>query len=84
MLSNKPIAIKNTTSELLPKLTNGRGIPVTGMMPMVIPMFTNTWNTRTPATPAAISRPYMSSDSRAMRNARQMMTANSPSAGWRP
>jgi hypothetical protein len=29
--------IKNTTRELLPKLTKGKGMPVTGMMPMVMP-----------------------------------------------
>ena len=33
------------------------GCPVTGMMPMVMPMLTNTWNTSTPATPGRDQRP---------------------------
>ena len=57
MLSRRPTAIKNTTRELEPKLTKGSGTPVTGMMPMVMPTLTNTWNSRTATIPAAISVP---------------------------
>ena len=50
----------------------GSGIPVTGMIPIVMPMFTNTWNKKTTAIPPAMMLPYMSRDRVAIRRARQM------------
>ena len=39
---------------------NGRGMPVIGMIPMVIPTFSKIWNMRNESTPTQISEPSMS------------------------
>ena len=49
---------------------NGNGMPVIGMMPIVMPMFSNTWNAKIPSTPTASSVPKKSDDSRAVRQTR--------------
>jgi len=40
-----------------PKLMNGSGIPVMGMRPIVIPMFSRIWNVHIAMTPATINDP---------------------------
>src|SRR6476661_5871589 len=40
----------------------GNGMPVIGMMPIVIPMFSNIWNAKIPSTPTARSVPKKSED----------------------
>lgn len=42
-----------------PKLINGRVIPVTGMIPMVMAMFSKIWNRNMPKTPTTIKAPNM-------------------------
>ena len=50
--------------------TNGSGRPVTGMIPSVMPMFSNVWNANQQITPDATSRPNRSSARAAIRQAR--------------
>src|SRR5690606_9783799 len=57
--------------------TKGSGMPVTGMMPRFMPMFSNTWNSSMDSTPTQMSMPIVSADSWATRQHRQMSTANS-------
>ena len=52
---------------------NGRGMPVIGMMPIVIPTFSKTWNTNIDSTPTQISVPSGSRASWAVRQIRQAM-----------
>ena len=52
-------------------------MPATGMIPMVIPMFSKTWNVSMASTPTQISVPTRSRDRVAARQVRQMMMANS-------
>ena len=49
---------------------NGSGSPVIGMMPSVMPMFSNTWNANIASTPTVTSVPKKSEDSTAMRHKR--------------
>ena len=61
-----------------PYETNGNGRPVTGMMPIVIPMFSNTWNanqldTRREQSPGDVVRRCAC---RAMAQPRQMTIAS--------
>ena len=49
---------------------NGSGMPVIGMMPIVMPMFSNTWNAKIASTPTASSVPKKSDDSSAVRQSR--------------
>lgn len=54
--------------------TNGSGSPATGMMPSVIPMFSNAWKANQAMMPAATIVPYSSVVSRAIRQARHRTT----------
>ena len=56
---------------------NGSGIPVTGMIPMVMPMFSNIWKASIASTPTHTSVPKKSRDSRAVRQVRHITMANS-------
>ena len=49
--------------------TNGSGRPVIGMMPSVIPMFSNVWNANQQTTPPATSGPNRSARVLAIRSA---------------
>ena len=49
---------------------NGNGMPVIGMMPMVMPMFSNTWIANIASTPIASSVPKKSEDNSAIRQIR--------------
>ena len=53
---------------------NGSGRPVIGIMPSVMPMFSNTWNANIASTPTVTSVPKKSDDINAMRHNRQMRT----------
>ena len=53
---SRPTAIQVANIEEPPYETNGRGTPVTGMMPSVIPMFSNAWNVNQQTMPVATSR----------------------------
>jgi hypothetical protein len=46
-----PTNILKPRSEDPPELINGSGIPMTGMIPIVIPILTNTCINMTPTTP---------------------------------
>ena len=50
--------MKVTTTEDPPKLISGNGIPVTGMIPIVTPTFTNTCVMNIAAIEPAITLPY--------------------------
>ena len=63
--------------EVPPYDTNGRGTPVTGMMPRHIPMFWKAWKPNQQAMPAAASRPKTSSVRAAIASARQMTMPSS-------
>ena len=54
---------------------NGSGMPVIGMMPIVIPMFSKTWIANIASTPMASSVPKKSDDSSAMRQSRHASSA---------
>ena len=60
-------------------LMNGSGIPVIGMMPIVIPTFSKTWNTNIESTPMQIRVPSGSRASWAVRQIRHATTASSAS-----
>ena len=49
--------MRELISDAPPCVMNGSGIPVTGMIPMTIPTFTNTWNRSIDASPAPNSEP---------------------------
>ena len=51
------MAIQVDIIEVPPADTNGNGIPVIGMMPNVIPMFSKVWNANQATTPVAMRRP---------------------------
>ena len=55
-------------------------MPATGMMPIVMPTFSNTWKTSMASTPTQISVPTRSRDRVAARQVRQMTMANSSSS----
>ena len=65
MLWMIPRPIASVTSEAPPLLMNGRGIPVTGIRPMTMPTFTNSWNSSIDASPAPNRRPKGSRDAHA-------------------
>ena len=56
---------------------NGSGMPVIGMMPIVMPMFSNIWNASIASTPTHTSTPKKSRASRAVRHVRHITIANS-------
>ena len=58
---------------------NGSGMPVTGMMPMVMPTFSKIWNTSIASTPTQTSVPKKSRASRAVRQMRHTTMAKSAS-----
>ncbi len=58
---------------------NGRGMPVMGMMPIVIPTFSKTWNANIARIPTHRSVPKKSVESRAVRHVRHTSSANSAS-----
>jgi hypothetical protein len=45
--------MRNAQSEDKPELTKGRVIPVTGMSPIFMPMFTKAWKKMMPVMPTA-------------------------------
>lgn len=57
MLRSRPAPIMEDTMAVPPQLRNGRGMPVTGMTPMVIPMFSKAWKENIPTRPAPVSVP---------------------------
>ena len=61
--------------ELEPKLINGSGMPVIGMSPMHMPMFSRIWNNQMPTMPTATSRRNCESDRYAMRIVEKMSSA---------
>ena len=67
--------MKVTTTEDPPKLISGNGIPVTGMIPIVTPTFTNTWDMNIAAIAPAIMLPYKFFESVMMRSALHMSRA---------
>jgi len=50
MFRTIPIIIENANSEEPPLLIKGKGIPITGLNPIVIPIFTKKWTKKIPAT----------------------------------
>ena len=67
--------MKVTTTEEPPKLISGSGMPVIGMIPIVTPTFTKTWNISIAAMPPAIMLPYKFFESAVMRSALQISRA---------
>ena len=63
---------------------NGRVIPATGMMPIVMPTFSKTWNVSMLSTPAQIRVPARSRESTAARQLRQIMSTNRASRSADP
>jgi hypothetical protein len=63
---------------------NGNGIPVIGMIPMVIPTLMNIWNAHSATIPQASNVPNESRDKVAMRSARQINRAKRPSSVAEP
>ena len=59
-----PTAIMLAMTEVPPPDRNGRVMPVTGIRPMVIAMFSKIWNRNMPKNPMTISAPYRSTESR--------------------
>ena len=55
-------------------------MPVIGMIPIVIPTFSKTWNTNIERTPTQISVPSGSRASWAVRQIRHTITAGGPAA----
>ena len=75
MLCRSPTAISVTTTDDPPKLIRGNGMPVTGMIPIATPMFTNTWHMNIAAIAPAIKLPYKFFESVMMRSALQISRA---------
>ena len=71
------MAISWRTCEDPPYETNGSGTPVTGMIPSVMPMFSNIWKVNQQTIPVATSRPNRSSARSAIRHARHSTTPSS-------
>ena len=67
--------MKVTTTEDPPKLMSGNGIPVTGMIPIVTPTFTNTCVMNIAAIEPAITLPYKFFERVMMRSALHMSRA---------
>ncbi len=63
---------------------SGSVTPVMGMIPIVIPTLTNTWNISIPATPAATRDPNRSLAITRMRNERHISSAYSSSTSPAP
>ena len=59
---------------------NGSGMPVTGMIPMVMPMFSKIWNANIARTPTHTRVPKKSRASRAVRQVRHITMAKSASS----
>ncbi len=59
---------------------NGSGMPVTGIMPIVMPTFTKAWKRKMVATPTARSTPKRSREMVAMWSIRQTRMKNSTSS----
>src|SRR5262245_14815946 len=59
----------------------GRGMPVIGMMPIVMPTFWNTWNTSMDSTPMHMSVPSRSLAIWAVRQMRMAMSAQAEHGG---
>ena len=57
MFCSRPTASMPANSDEPPYDTNGRGTPVTGMMPRHMPMFWKVWKPNQQAIPAAATRP---------------------------
>ena len=64
MFNKIPIAIIEAITDVPPPDMNGSVIPVTGIRPIVIAIFSNTWKRNIPVNPIVISAPYKSSQSR--------------------
>ena len=77
MLCMMPRPIAMVTSDAPPLLMKGSGMPVTGMIPMTIPTFTNTWNRSMEARPAPNSVPNGSRERQAHARMRHSSAANS-------
>ena len=58
MLRSRPAPIMEDTMAVPPQLRNGSGMPVTGMTPMVMPMFSKAWKENMPARPAPVRVPW--------------------------
>ena len=52
-----PSEIMLAMTDVPPQLKNGRVMPVTGIMPIVMPIFSNIWKKNIAPNPAAISIP---------------------------
>src|SRR5690554_7282754 len=59
-----------------PRLKKGSGRPVTGVIPIVMPMLMKTWNTNVEATPTAIKAPKRSRALEAMTRILQIRIMN--------
>ena len=73
MLSKSPTKNILEKNELTPWLKIGSGMPVTGIMPAVMPMFTNIWKVNIKVMPTASNVPKSSSALRAMVSPRQII-----------
>ena len=59
-----PMEIMLAITDVPPPERSGSVIPVTGIRPIVIAIFSNTWNKNIPVKPITISAPYKSTESR--------------------
>jgi len=73
-----PTAMKLTTSDEPPALTNGSVIPVTGMSETTTPMLMNAWTHSHAVMPVARSAPNVSGAAIAIRIPRQARSVKSP------
>ena len=78
------MAIARANIDEPPYDTNGNGTPVIGMMPKLMPMFSNAWNPIHDATPAAASRPKGSAVRLAMRSARHTIVPSNTTINPEP
>src|SRR5262245_15514397 len=60
MLCSTPMRTRFATIDEPPTVTNGKGIPVTGATPIVIPTLTKTWKRNATTRPPATTTPYRS------------------------
>ena len=75
---SRPTAISVVSTDDPPYDISGNGMPVMGMIPMVIPTLTKTWNISMAAMPPATRVPYKFFESVTIRSAREIPVAGEP------
>src|SRR5205807_8895608 len=82
--SNTPVATRFAIIDEPPTLTNGKGMPVIGAMPIVIPAFTKTWKRNATTIPPATIDENRSPATVTTRRPRQTTSRYSPSSRIAP